>query len=568
MILNPKLHEQASFILTPNVNTKKLLQVIYRAQHGQAKDMSDQPKIKVSSVISRMAFFYEQIRNAVEYKEEYLLRKGAIKRILRREIVIEGETQDYQSTEISEHVLTELIRGGYLPNNQLPTTLIDEVAVIIKKYLVIKNIAAPSISRKISKDLTKRDLREIREEITKHNQLVDWLIAVAASEIEARLCQDPVLNQAIKNLYEYLSANIQLVNQQELAKDLPIQIYLSINRNFAKLDDDMLSFILLKYYIAGWQNLPENRWPIIAKNIEKIRQAINSQLKSPLAEPLNKITSRYAVATSVLLELLRQDPVGVYTNLKTDPKSFSRQIKKICEQKYTKAKKLLWRAAVRSIIYIFITKGVLVILLEVPANKLFGAEVEPLALLFNALFPPALLFSSVLITKVPNESNTEKIINLVNELSFEEYRRSEPIQLRIPQKKVSFLRRIFNFFYGLTFIITFGAIIWLLSIFHFTWVSILIFLFFLVFVSFFIIRIKKATNELKVIEEKESLWRTLFNLFSLPVISVGKYLSEKFNKINVFTFFLDFIIETPFKFLVNIAEDWTNYVNERKNQIS
>ena len=568
MILNPKLHEQASFILTPNVNTKKLLQVIYRAQHGQAKDMSDQPKIKVSSVISRMAFFYEKIRNAVEYKEEYLLRKEAIKRILRREIVIEGETQDYQSTEISEHVLTELIRGGYLPNNQLPTTLIDEVAVIIKKYLVIKNIAAPSISRKISKDLTKRDLREIREEITKHNQLVDWLIAVAASEIEARLCQDPVLNQAIKNLYEYLSANIQLVNQQELAKDLPIQIYLSINRNFAKLDDDMLSFILLKYYIAGWQNLPENRWPIIAKNIEKIRQAINSQLKSPLAEPLNKITSRYAVATSVLLELLRQDPVGVYTNLKTDPKSFSRQIKKICEQKYTKAKKLLWRAAVRSIIYIFITKGVLVILLEVPANKLFGAEVEPLALLFNALFPPALLFSSVLITKVPDESNTEKIINLVNELSFEEYRRSEPIQLRIPQKKVSFLRRIFNFFYGLTFIITFGVIIWLLSIFHFTWVSILIFLFFLVFVSFFIIRIKKATNELKVIEEKESLWRTLFDLFSLPVISVGKYLSEKFNKINVFTFFLDFIIETPFKFLVNIAEDWTNYVNERKNQIS
>lgn len=568
MILNPKLHEQASFILTPNVNTKKLLQVIYRAQHGQAKDMSDQPKIKVSSVISRMAFFYEQIRNAVEYKEEYLLRKGAIKRILRREIVIEGETQDYQSTDISEHVLTELIRGGYLPNNQLPTTLIDEVAVIIKKYLVIKNIAVPSINREISKDLTKKDLMEIREKIAKHNQLVDWLMAVAASEIEARLCQDPVLNQAIKNLYEYLSANIQLVDQQELTKDLPIQIYLSINRNFAKLDDDMLSFILLKYYIAGWQNLPENRWPIIAKNIEKIRQAINSQLKSPLAEPLNKITSRYAVATSVLLELLRQDPVGVYTNLKTDPKSFSRQIKKICEQKYTKAKKLLWRAAVRSIIYIFITKGVLVILLEVPANKLFGAEVEPLALLFNALFPPALLFSSVLITKVPNESNTEKIINLVNELSFEEYRRSEPIQLRIPQKKVSFLRRIFNFFYGLTFIITFGVIIWLLSIFHFTWVSILIFLFFLVFVSFFIIRIKKATNELKVIEEKESLWRTLFNLFSLPVISVGKYLSEKFNKINVFTFFLDFIIETPFKFLVNIAEDWTNYVNERKNQIS
>jgi len=155
----------------------------------------------------------------------------------------------------------------------------------------------------------------------------------------------------------------------------------------------------------------------------------------------------------------------------------------------------------------------------------------------------------------------------VNELSFEEYKRSEPIILRVSQKKTSVLRKIFNFLYGLAFIITFGAIIWLLTIFHFTWVSILIFLFFLVFVSFFIIRIKKVTNELKITEEKENLWRTIFDFFSLPVLSVGKYLSEKFSKINVFVFFLDFIIETPFKFLVNMVEDWTNYVNERKNQI-
>ena len=104
MILNPKLHEQASFTLTANVNTKQLLQVIYRTQHGQVKDTSDQPKIKVSSVISRMAFFYEKIRNVVEYKEEYLLRKEAIKRMWRRGIVIGGDIKKCQAAEISEHL--------------------------------------------------------------------------------------------------------------------------------------------------------------------------------------------------------------------------------------------------------------------------------------------------------------------------------------------------------------------------------------------------------------------------------------------------------------------------------
>jgi len=63
----------------------------------------------------------------------------------------------------------------------------------------------------------------------------------------------------------------------------------------------MLSFILLKYYIAGWQSLPESRWPAIAKNIEKIRQAINSQLKNPLAEPLNKITSHFGCQSGIIL---------------------------------------------------------------------------------------------------------------------------------------------------------------------------------------------------------------------------------------------------------------------------
>jgi hypothetical protein len=116
--------------------------------------------------------------------------------------------------------------------------------------------------------------------------------------------------------------------------------------------------------------------------------------------------------------------------------------------------------------------------------------------------------------------------------------------------------------------VTFSAIVWALYILHFTLISIVIFLFFLVFVSFFIIRIKRVTNELKITEDKESLWLILFDIFTLPVMAVGKWLSEKFDKVNVFVFLLDFIIETPFKFFVDMAEDWTNYVKERKSQIN
>ena len=568
-MLNPKIHKRSVVTLTVNDSTKKLLRAIYRAQHSSGAAKGDQPRIKVSSVISRMSFFYEKIRNAVDYKEEYLLRKEAIERILRRQILIESTIAANDHEKISQHLLAALIRGGYLPNNYLPTSLIDEVAIIIRKYLVIKDIAVAQLDHQAEPtSLIKKDLVKFKEELSQRNDLVAWLLAVAASEIESRLGNDQALNQAINNLYQYLLDNIELANHPELSADLPIQIYLSVNRNFAKLDNDMLAFILFKYYLANWQKLEASRWPAVAKKINEIRQAINQQLQHPLAPALDKLTRRYAVCTSVLLDVLQSDPVGIYTSIKTDPKAFPRQIKKVCEKNYAKAKNLLWRAAVRSIIYIFLTKTILVIALEIPANKIFGASVSVMALLINALFPAALLFFSVLITKLPNESNTNKIISIVNELSFEENRRETPIIVRLPQKKAGILTKFFNIIYALTFLVTFSAIVWLLHILHFTLISIIIFLFFLVFVSFFIIRIKRVTNELKITEEKESLWRILFDIFTLPVMAVGKWLSEKFSKVNIFVFLLDFIIETPFKFFIDMAEDWTNYVKERKSQIN
>jgi hypothetical protein len=50
-------------------------------------------------------------------------------------------------------------------------------------------------------------------------------------------------------------------------------------------------------------------------------------------------------------------------------------------------------------------------------------------------------------------------------------------------------------------------------------------------------------------------------------VAVGKWLSEKFSRVNVFVFVMDFIIEAPFKILIDIAEDWTKYVKERKDEI-
>ena len=51
---------------------------------GKTYNQTDEEKIKVHQVSSKVAFLYEKLRNAVDYQEEHLLRKIAIERILKR----------------------------------------------------------------------------------------------------------------------------------------------------------------------------------------------------------------------------------------------------------------------------------------------------------------------------------------------------------------------------------------------------------------------------------------------------------------------------------------------------
>jgi hypothetical protein len=89
----------------------------------------------------------------------------------------------------------------------------------------------------------------------------------------------------------------------------------------------------------------------------------------------------------------------------------------------------------------------------------------------------------------------------------------------------------------------------------------------LTLVSFFSLRIRKVAKEMYIVENKESIFSFVMDFFYVPIIEVGKFLNEKFSRINFFVFVLDFIIEAPFKIFVDIAEQWTKYVKERKEEI-
>ena len=549
MPINPTISRKADTVFTPNENAKRLFQVIYREKNKKEEE-EDVAKIKVSELISRLAFYYEKIRNSVDYKEDYLLRRSAILRILKRQVIIEAPLKVLKAEDISKNLLVELIRAGYLPNNKLPETKIGELALVIDKYLKLRQDSLPKI-----------------EDDKKNHETSKWILAMASAEIEEKLCVNPVFQTAVSNMYELLSGHVVLPDDSIYQPDKDIQIYLSIHRIFMKFDNDMMEFLLLKYYRPNWLKASDEEVKYLASHIEDTRDAIAEQMNHPLAAQMNKIVSHYSVYYTILGDVITDDPVRVYEDIKEDPKAFPRLVKKFAQKRYHESKQKLRRAAVRSIIYIFLTKMVLVLILEIPVTLWLGEILNYNSLAINIIFPPLLLFLIVLFTRTPSEANTLKIVQGVEEVVFKEKAKKEPLILRQPAARKKGISGVFAVIYAITFFITFSLVIYILNKIQFTFVSIIIFLFFLTLVSFFSLRIRKVAHEMYIVERKENIFSFITDFFYVPIIEAGRWLNEKFSRLNFFIFILDFIIEAPFKIFVGIAEDWTKYVRERKDEI-
>ncbi len=558
-----KHEETGPMTVTPGA--KKIFQAIYRHQQPAKLDETI-VRLQVSDLISKMSFYYEKIRNAVHYTEDHLLRKDAIFRILKRQLVIEGSVRIVRADDsltIAHHLLIELIRAGYLPNNSLPESKVDEVGTIIKKYTSLRSAALTENASQFN--FFSGGSRK-KGELENRSELTQWLLGLAAAEIEEHIGQDEVPRTVVLVMYKMLEKRIELPESLPYVQDLPIQTYLAIYRNLLQFDEDMLSLILFRYFNGDWSSPSEASLKKIAAQLFVLKRVINDQLVHPLSAQLNRIVSRYTVYFRVLEDVISEDPVAVYDSFSDDPKAFARRIKKACNKRYSEAKKKLWRAGWRSIIYILLTKSIFAVLLEVPATQFFGEALNLGSLAINVSFPAALLFLAVAFTRLPGEANSQRIVAGIEEIVFNEKRR-DPIKLRKPRGRHGVMDGIFTFLYVVTFFLSFGLVVWFLESIHFSWVSIIIFLFFLTFVSFFIIRIRRSAKELNVVETRESMTRLVSDFFATPIIATGKWLSSKFSRVNVFVFVLDFIIEAPFKIFVEIAEQWTRYVRERKDEI-
>lgn len=522
--------------------TNKLIAALNDIKPRQPVD--DYTKLTVSQTASFLALVYEKVRNAIEYREDHLIRRAAIERILKRRL-----SMNITGKNESENILRELMWARYFSNGSLGENDIQNIQKILSKYIELKN-----------KLLTGRDSKT-------REFLFAFITDLFTAEIEEFL--SPVESHIESNftyfVFQTLKNKVKIEGVEEKQKDT--FLFIAIENAYRKSDLPFQRYHLFRLF---YKPIAEYRSPEDDEMITKLPavfKRIDELINNPTVEKLIRFTRKQLPPYLILFDIIKNNKKNI-TELLSNKSTLWSNVDQTSRRKYSQLRKRLNTLAFKSLIYIFVTKMVFALILEVPLSQLIYNHISYIALGINSLFPPLLMLVIILSVTIPGEDNTRKlyfrILELIN--SDQSFETAVAFITSKAKPKRPLLVAGFTLLYLSTFIITLYLINYVLSLIHFNILSKMLFIFFISVVAFFAYRIKQLANMYRI-TERGNVFGPLVDFFFMPILSLGKVFSEGVSKINFFILIFDFIIEAPFKLIVEVIEEWISFVRQKKEDI-
>lgn len=492
-------------------------------------------KITVNPFVSKVASAYEKLRNAMEYREDEVILRATIERILRRRLLLGGTAKS-----TAEPLIRELIWARYLPDNSVPESTISRVEDAIDLFLQLR-------------------LRVLEKHKVKVGEVNEWTYHLMSSSIE-HILNPNIEKQTLANfMYQVMRDDVAIVDDNEQTRDA--QVYLAVRRAFARDDIAFLRYHLFQLYFGEltWASLDH----VVLSFSEGFKE-INQQLAYPRKDRIYSYVKKRAAVFFILEDILR-----IYKdNLKeilTDEEKLREVVWKACEKRYQSISKKVRTAILRSFVFILMTKVIFAFAVEGTYEQLMYGEILWLSIIINTSIPPLLMIIVSLFIRTPGEDNTKRIFSYMKNLLYDEEPRLGS-QL-VVKKQADKPNIVFNLLWLSAFLISFGAIISVLSRLHFNIISMAIFIFFVTIVSFLAYRIGMLAHMFSVGEKQDVLTPFIDFLF-MPVIRVGRRFTHSISQVNFFLFLFDFLIETPFKVFFAFVEQWFKFLHEKTEDLA
>lgn len=500
------------------------------------------PKIHVDEIASAIATFYEKIRNIVDYREEHLLRKGAIERTFKRRILLRGDNPNF-----AEPLIKEIIRAGHLPNDTIPETKIKEVQKIIDKYVFL-----------IEKVENSTDLNR--------HKILEWLLQIGACEIEEKL-DPPVKDNLLATLmYQTLCQRLVVQGGQISEETKNIQLFINIQRALLRVDDSQLNYRLLKFLNPNWVDLSPENLSQIAEKLSFYKSEIKRHIEDRLGPLFFRLCNKYNTIFYLIGDIVYKSKniEEILANFENS-ELFEKAIKIAYRKRYEKERGKLTRLAFLSVISFFITKIASAFGIEIPLDRYIVHHFSWLNVIISIIVPPLLMLIIILAIKMPSEKNLKLVLEEARAVVYND--KAKNYVLKIPAQKSWLALAAVKLFYWAMFVISFGILTKLLLMIDFSVASIIIFLFFTSLVAVTGVKAYNRSRELSLEEERANIFTFLIDLFALPLITVGKWGAYGLSKFNIVVIALDLAIETPLQILIIFLENLRGFITSKKEEI-
>jgi len=512
------------------------------------------PVIHVDEIASKVASAYETVIRVINWKEEQLVRRTAIERKLKRRLITEISgmklANNINSEKAAETLVLESIRGGHLPNDQIPQNKIGVVQKILDKYIYI-----------LKRDLSSKNRKN-------RVQFYNWTLEIAACEIEETLAPPIRENTLISSMATLMENRIQM-NPLDIIndEDKRIQIFIAVHRTLFHLDDPIISYRLLKYRHSNWNDASPETIEKIANNITEIRKDLDKDLHHPLSGKFFKICERYDTLWLLLKDILDSliKKEGDIKEKLNDQKALKNILREAYDKRLKTLRRRLIKMAIFSTLSILIANSVSLFLVEVPLAKWLYGHFNPKAMAADIIAPTILMLFLTITTKKPPKNNLAVITEEIGKIVYSK-KRNDIYEIKV-SKGINY---IFNFFitlfYLVAVVISLGAIIWALRFFGLPPTSILINTMIVAVIIFSGLVIRQRAKEITV-DEKSTVWEFVLDVLSIPVAKLGQWLSFKWKKYNVVSVFVTALIDMPFLAFINFIESWSSFLKEKKAEI-
>lgn len=488
-------------------------------------------KVHVVGAGATLTAAYEQLRNAAEYTEEHVLLQRAIRRFYKRLFMLRDKKRIESS---GEELIIELTHAGYIANDTVAEQEVAEISQSAAGYF------------KAYEQLLKR--RDVS-----HTQADQWTYELLAVEIEWRLNDSGYLQAYTQFAHSYFLERIDftsLFNEQPRGVD--ISLYVAVHRALLKSDDAVIRLGLLRRF----QQSPDNLGAYVDVN-----QQIDQVLSSSVTEKLFRVVDRRGAHLRVLRHMI--DDHADVGSLLENREQFLLAYEKQVTTDYEAVNHRVNKGIIRSVIFLIITKFLIGIALEVPYDYLIAGTILWVPLLINLFFPPVYMVLLRATMVLPGAANTTRLSEEMSQTLYEATQSKQLSRRNGQQFGVGY-----SIAYALAFITVFGGVAYLLwSLFEFDIVHLLIFFIFLSAASFLGFRLSRMIRELESIESSQNGVTLARDFLYMPFVVVGRYISDKYSRVNVVALALDMLIELPLKTILRLVRQWSAFISSKKDEL-